>query len=1397
MTAVARVGDRLVPLPTSPRAKPLRLGICNIWEYDDQEFWPADGRLILRGHNTAGKSKALELLLPFVLDGETRPERLDPFGGQSKTMYWNLIDFDPERNVAVGYSWVELGYLDDLGEARYVTVIVGMRGQRSSGRKVDTWFAVTPQRVGVDLDLAPDGTPLIAARLREALAPDAVFTTTAREHRAAVDAALFGLGVDRYEALIHLLLQLRRPKLSEKLDLVRLGGILTDALPPVERRHVEALAEAFTKLDAQRERVEQLEAAHAAVTSFLDPYRSYARVHCRLRADGVRAANAALDKVTETERAQRAELAAAEEQLAAVESRRGELRHERTTSQGALDALDLTKVAQLAEVQDKAAALERNADDAAARSHDDAQAVREAQRRATESSERAAQAVAERDRHATDAAALADAAGVGGEHAATVGSLDTTDVDAGWERAVDGADAAATRRTGVVHEVRAADRAAAQVRQRLEREQGRLADAESRRDEADHERSVAEQAAEHAASAFVDALDEWAEELDGAVADRVLDAGTDLAARARTEVLVADDLQPARDALVRSLIEPVRASFDDERAELTAERRAVLDRRSALATERDRVAAEQEDGPSPTPGRPAERPDGAVPLWACTDFADDLGDGQRAGLEAALAAAGLLDALVAPDGRLLTADGQLVDGAVDGPGDTVVAAGGPHLEARPESHLGRWLRPAPDPSSPVAAEAVAAALAVVGAGPGPSACWVATDGSWANGPLRGRWRQDAARHIGAATRAAARARRLAALDEALAEVAAELEALDGRLAVLAERRAALEVAAGAFPAISAVRDARRDLAAATAALGRAADAVTAAAEQVAQVRAEAADALAALDTAVAAAGCAPEAVDATLTALGDYRRALAGLRAEATRAASEQRRARRDAADVADAGERADRSAALHQRAADDAARARAEADQLEAIIGVEVAAVLARRDVLLTRLAEIEVLDEALVGERDTLLGRVGAARQALDATAGQRATRDAERADALERLHRLAATELVRLAVDGIEPDGDLRQVTAGLGFARKVHELLRGVETDQAAQDRAADRLHRGYQQLRSALGAAYDPNLDTHDGVSLCFTTLNGQVAGTLELADLLGAEAERSRRMLTAEERDAIERHLLTEVGTHLSERVHDAWALVDRMNGQLAAHPTRSGVSLRLRWEPGPDAGPGADVALALLRRGVAMLTDDERATLTGFLNAKIDEARADDTAADVVERLVEALDYRRWHRFVLFRRSGSGEERLTNRSQATGSGGEQAKLAHLPLFAATAAYYESARPTAPHLLLLDEAFAGIDRAQRGDIMGMLVDLDLDLICTNYDEWGMYAEVPAVATYHLERTPGRLGVAALRFVWDGVDKREDDPFLASAVLAANARSVAADEGSLFGADADTDTDDGA
>ena len=73
------------------RFRLVRAGILNLYEYGDQVFELAGGRLLLRGHNTSGKTKALELLLPFALDGDISPRKLDPFAKAAKDMRWNLV----------------------------------------------------------------------------------------------------------------------------------------------------------------------------------------------------------------------------------------------------------------------------------------------------------------------------------------------------------------------------------------------------------------------------------------------------------------------------------------------------------------------------------------------------------------------------------------------------------------------------------------------------------------------------------------------------------------------------------------------------------------------------------------------------------------------------------------------------------------------------------------------------------------------------------------------------------------------------------------------------------------------------------------------------------------------------------------------------------------------------------------------------------------------------------------------------------------------------------------------------------------------------------------------------------------------------------------------------------
>jgi uncharacterized protein YPO0396 len=90
--------------------------------------------------------------------------------------------------------------------------------------------------------------------------------------------------------------------------------------------------------------------------------------------------------------------------------------------------------------------------------------------------------------------------------------------------------------------------------------------------------------------------------------------------------------------------------------------------------------------------------------------------------------------------------------------------------------------------------------------------------------------------------------------------------------------------------------------------------------------------------------------------------------------------------------------------------------------------------------------------------------------------------------------------------------------------------------------------------------------------------------------------------------------------------------------------------------------------------------------------------------------------------------------------------------------------YSQGSHALAPRLMLLDEAFAGIDDAARAHCMGLIREFDLDFVITSEREWACYAELPGVAICQLQRREGIDAVFVSRWSWDGRAKqREADP----------------------------------
>src|ERR687888_1723893 len=166
MTAVASQPARNGRVRAA-RYRPTRAGVINLWDYRDEEFVFADGRLVLRGPNGSGKTKALEVLFPFVLDGRIEPRRLNPFASEDRTMRSNLLYRG--QQASYGYVWMEFG-----SPAGAVTVGIGLQASRHSD-KVKRWYFVVDGRVGVDFSLlTPDERPLTRKQLIAEVGVDAV-----------------------------------------------------------------------------------------------------------------------------------------------------------------------------------------------------------------------------------------------------------------------------------------------------------------------------------------------------------------------------------------------------------------------------------------------------------------------------------------------------------------------------------------------------------------------------------------------------------------------------------------------------------------------------------------------------------------------------------------------------------------------------------------------------------------------------------------------------------------------------------------------------------------------------------------------------------------------------------------------------------------------------------------------------------------------------------------------------------------------------------------------------------------------------------------------------------------------------------------------------------------------
>jgi uncharacterized protein (TIGR02680 family) len=1333
------IQTRTLPVPQRERWQPLRSGFVNLYRYDQEEFHYENGRLLLRGNNGTGKSRVLALQLPFLFDGEVIPQRLEPDADPARKVEWNLLmGRYPDRT---GYTWIEFGRRNDQGEEHYVTLGCGLSAVEGQNG-VRQWFFITPERIGHDLKLVNEaGQVLGKDRLRERLGDAGQLFEAVGLYRRAVNEALFHLDDYRYSSLVNLLIQLRRPQLTRRLYEEELSGALSEALRPVSPSVIAEVAEAFSNLESERNTLESFRTAMNAVEQFLMGYRTYAQAAARRRADRVWTAHQQYE-------AQMTEILAAEADCGQSLAELSNLKIE--IAQLSADQYDLeAKIAALQQSPQMkdAFALERLHREARERRKDAEETLAELKDATQCQKARAEEHVRcmttfeqheARLTNATNAATnAAQAAGLDASHRQFIAALDITPsaVESKWKQARERIEAAIQVQSEKIEHMRRLNNRLVAVTTDVQQLSALKDQLSGLLDDARERLNTAQQEHVSNITSFLEAADEWRGNLtELRVAFEAAFLG------AMNEWCESPQSFSPFDTAVRKAVNEVARSFAEQRV-------LIRHRQTIEMTEMTRLKEERENLASAANARASEV---GASLWLLCDFAEGYDAEMHAGLEAALQASGLLNALVTPSGELIDPESH----------DVVLVPATIPLPPE-DAHLGLMLVPRihpPEAEELVPPYVVADILRHIGSKPNCGLTWVSVDGRWQNGILTGRGRNDVPQYIGRDS-GEAWMQRATELDGAIAEKQERLDSIAISMTDLNRRERVARSEADAAPIDVRLRAAYEQAIAAAREVDGLRIRLVKTEEQLIHKRSELEQATQARDGAAIDLDIAKrvEDIDSLKEGLSTYRTSIAafwltleafldaGRATESAWALVEEAKAREARLDEASA--RMDRAASTAQT----------RFESVKQVHGAPIDQILKQIDDAKQRLDDLKQKErDARQRHHDSELAVTRLderLRNLTDMLNGHIERRDS----AASALRAFAGTRLLHVAVSGIADSDSSAWTTARtVEVASQLAAKLDSIDSDDPTWELLQKSVPTQFNDLMQTL-SAHDcqPTATFRDDVFVASALFGGQETTIEDLFQILSKEVTVRQVLMNAREKEILESHLVGEVPSHLHELLLAAEEHVQHMNIELESRPMSSGMKLRLVWRLVDDGESKFSEVRRRLVRPRDTWSFEDRQALGAFLQQQIHDVRSQMEAGTWQEALIEALDYRKWHRFGVERYQEGVWKRLTRRTHGTGSGGEKAVALTLPYFAAAAAFYRTADPLAPRLILLDEAFVGIDADMRAKCMGLIHTFDLDFVMTSEREWGCYRTLPGIAIYQLSTRPGIDAIGLTRWVWNG------------------------------------------
>lgn len=1327
-----------------------RLGFRNFWLYDKEDFVIEDGHLLLRGSNASGKSITTQSFIPFILDGNRSPERLDPFGSRDRKMDFYLLG-DGERDESTGYLFLEF---KKKNLEVYLTIGIGLHAQK--GKSMDFWgFCLCDgRRIGHDFELCEKlGEQMISLtkqKLKNLIDDRDNWAENPGAYKKLVNDRLYQFqDIRQFDQMVQLLIKVRAPKLSKDFRPTAVKEILTDSLQVLSDDDLSAMVSTMERMDELTDTLQGYNEALKSASIIRNEYNRYNQFVLGRKGKAYRDACEKTQRQRNALQDQQERLDHLSSELQEQTQRQNDAHSRLVQAQGQRNAMGdgdlMQQQRKLGDERENEKRQKSLLDTGIQQQKDLEETINQKERKLRELKQtlREYEQEIRSDLHQLDA--VNQILLMGDEHQAFMKSPENGQA----------LRAALVTRKKMIGQGLDAIRKLLQAQDNYDQAAQTLDQAKTEQAKADGVVRNAQDQEQEERDRVIESFARWQQN------------SMELSLSERDTLFIRQALAryraPPDWTVIQNLLnEQHQARFlalNFEKQQLDG----LLERLGADAREKRRDLDEVRSRPDPIPPRREQTNALRIQLvmsgiphaafYETVDFRSDLPAQVRDRLEAQLMDAGLLDALIVPSEYH-----QQIQEFLETYPDRFLIPGVP--AADPITSL------VPDPASPLSALA-AACLNCISQSDMNATTAVLPDGRFRNGIVQGRAHgYDPAGFIGAAARRANRERQIAQLQQQLQQLEEQIrqtqqqkEILLLRLEKLQHEWAQLPNTADLDCAIETLADAQRlyDLAAKETQRHR--ELEQQAKRNLGILNNQCRDCCRSLPY-----QRTEDAYTEAQDAVEEYGNQLNQISKSHAQLQASQQRYDDIEADITTEYDRSSKQKKVNSESELALKKIQAVIDEIEAFFA---------RPENVDRARRIQELNDVIQSQDQQ-------ERDAEKQYAALTEKIDAVEKDIQQQKNQLTTCVVTEMALETYFKE-DLQ-----LGLVEKVmvNDKMELPELARQASSliQAADRertLEQIGEVLRNNFQSHNNELLKYHPKLELVFDppekegmlrqrftiTLqkDGREMSLYQFIALLQEDIALTEAVLEDNDKKLFEDILLETISHKLRRRINESQKWCEDMSALMRTLNTSMGLRFSLDWKPKKaETTEEMDTAqlVSLLNKDRMLLTKQDSEMVSGHFRAKVRSARQaaieQQMPANYADLIRTVLDYRTWYEFHLYyQREGEVKKELTNRVFSTFSGGEKAMAMYVPLFASVSAQYKKASENCPKLLALDEAFAGVDDRNIGAMFELVGMLDFDYIMNSQALWGCYSSVKSLNIVELHRPGNASIVTLLRYFWDG------------------------------------------